>query len=126
MIRTHGSVSAETLHGGYQQTFLKITGTGVATADSVDGTTGAITDGNLTKTIRLIQTIATIVYIGPRHDNGIVIAVDGASAQGTGPAYDTDTSPTVTERIKAVLEAGLPGSITVTCVIPGMLAANVS
>ena len=122
--RIHGSVTSEFMIGGYQQTFLKITGTGVGTADSVDATTLAITDGNLSKSIRAIQTIATISWIGPRHDNGFVILVDGATAQPTGPAYDTDASPTVTERVKALLDAAT--SVTTTVAVPGMLAANVS
>jgi hypothetical protein len=123
--RIHGGVTAEFLLSGYQQTFLKITGTDVGTADSVNGTTGAITDGNLSKAIRAIQTIATISYIGPRHNDGFIVLVDGATAQPTGPAYDSDASPTVTERVKAVLEAAISG-LTATVVVPGMLAANVS
>lgn len=122
--RIHGGVVAETLHGGYQQTFLKITGTGIGTADSVDGTTGVITEGNFQKAIRSLQTLATTVYIGPRADNGFIVAVDGATAQPTGPAYDTDASPTVAERVKAVLDAAT--GVTTTVVVPGMLAANVS
>jgi len=122
--RIHGSVTSEFMIGGYQQTFLKITGTNVGTADSVDATTLAITDGNLSKAIRAIQTIATISWIGPRHNDGFVILVDGATAQPTGPAYDTDASPTVTERVKALLDAAT--SVTTTVVVPGMLAANVA
>lgn len=122
--RIHGSVTSEFMIGGYQQTFLKITGTNVGTADSVDATTLAITDGNFSKSIRAIQTIATISWIGPRHNDGFVILVDGATAQPTGPAYDTDASPTVTERLKALLDAAT--SVTTTVVVPGMLAANVS
>jgi hypothetical protein len=122
--RIHGSVTSEFMIGGYQQTFLKITGTNVGTADSVDATTLAITDGNLSKAIRAIQTIATISWIGPRHNDGFVILVDGATAQPTGPAYDSDASPTVTERVKALLDAAT--SVTTTVVVPGMLAANVS
>jgi hypothetical protein len=123
--RIHGGVTAEFLLSGYQQTFLKITGTNVGTADSVNGTTGAITDGNLSKAIRAIQTIATISYIGPRHNDGFIVLVDGATAQPTGPAYDSDADPTVAERVKAVLEAAISG-LTATVVVPGMLAADVS
>ena len=112
--RIHGGVNAETLHGGYQQTFLLIAGTNVGTADSVSGT-GAITDGNFAKAIRAIQTIATTVFIGPRANNGFCVAVDGATAQPTGPAYDTDASPTAAERIQAVVRSatGVSGA-TVT------------
>jgi hypothetical protein len=122
--RIHGGVTAEFLLSGYQQTFLKITGTDIGTADSVDGTTGAITDGNWTKAIRALQTIATTSWIGPRADNGFLVMVDGATAQPTGPAYDTDSTPTVAERVKAVLDAAT--GVTTTVVVPGMLAANVS
>jgi hypothetical protein len=121
--RVHGSPAADTLHGGYQMTFLKITGTDIGTADTGGGTT-AIVEGNFSKAIRAIQTIATTVYIGPRADNGFIVAVDGATAQPTGPAYDTDATPTVAERLKAVLDTNT--GVTTTVVVPGMLAANVS
>jgi hypothetical protein len=122
--RVHGGVVAPvTLHGGYQMTFLKVTGTGVATADTV-GAGGAITEGNFQKAIRAIQTVATLVWIGTRADDGFVVAVDGATAQPTGPAYDTDSSPTVTERVKAVVDSAT--GVTSTVVVPGLLAANVS
>lgn len=111
--RIHGGVAADTLHGGYQQTFLLITGTNIGTDDTVNGTTGAITDGNFAKSIRALQTIATTVFIGPRGDNGFCVAVDGATAQPTGPAYDTDASPTVAERVKAVLDAATGVTTTV-------------
>lgn len=121
--RVNGGVVAETLHGGYQQTFLKITGTNIGTADT-GGSGTAITEGNFSKAIRALQTVATTVWIGPRADNGFVVAVDGATAQPTGPAYDTDASPTVAERVKAVLDAAT--GVTTTVAVPGMLAANVS
>ena len=122
--RIHGGVIEEFLLSAYQQTFIKITGTNVGTADSVNGTTGAITDGNFSKAIRAIQTIATISYIGPRHNDGFIVLVDGATAQPTGPAYDTDATPTVTERVKAVVDVAT--GVTTTVVVPGMLAASVA
>jgi len=122
--RIHGGVTAEFLLSAYQQTFIKITGTNIGTDDTVNGTTGAITDGNFAKSIRAIQTIATTSWIGPRHNDGFVIMVDGATAQPTGPAYDTDATPTFAERLKAVLDAAT--GVTTTVVVPGMLAANVS
>lgn len=112
--RRNGSVvNPVTLHGGYQMTVLTIAATNVGTADSGGGTSD-ITEGNFTKAIRAIQTIATTVYIGTRENNGIVVAIDGATAQPTGPAYDTDASPTVAERIKAVVDAATSLSTTVT------------
>ena len=121
--RVHGGVEEGFLLSGYSQTFLKITGSNVGTADTGgDGT--AITEGNFSKAIRAIQTIATTSYIGPRADGGFLVLVDAPTAQPTGPAYDTDSTPTVAERIKAVVDAAT--GVTTTVVVPGMLAANVS
>ncbi len=122
--RIHGGVTSEFLMSAYQQTFIKITGTNVGTADSVNGTTGAITDGNFSKAIRAIQTIATTSWIGPRHNDGFVIMVDGATAQPDGPAYDTDATPDFATRLKAVLDTAT--GVTTTVVVPSMTAANVS
>ena len=102
--RVHGGVVAEFMLSGYQQTFLKVTGTNIGTADT-GGAGTAITEGNFTKSIRAIQTVATISWIGPRADDGFLVMVDGATAQPTGPAYDTDSTPTVAERVKAILDA---------------------
>lgn len=121
--RVNGGVTSEFMMGAYQQTFLKITGTNIGTADTGGGTT-AITEGNFSKAIRTIQTVATVSWIGPRHNDGFVILVDGATAQGTGPAYDTDASPTVAERLKAILDTAT--GVTTTVAIPTMTAANVS
>jgi hypothetical protein len=122
--RIHGGVTAEFLLSAYQQTFIKITGTNIGTDDTVNGTTGAITDGNFAKSIRAIQTIATTSWIGPRADDGFLVMVDGATAQPTGPAYNSDATPTFAERLKIVLDAAT--GVTTTVAVPGMLAANVS
>lgn len=113
--RVHGApVERATLTGGYQMTFYKISGTNVGTADTGGGAT-AITEGNFTKTIRAIQTIATIVYVGDRNADVLVVAVDGATAQPDGPAYDTDATPDVPARMKAVIDSIVfGGSSTVT------------
>jgi hypothetical protein len=111
--RVNGGVVAETLTGGYQTQYFLVTGTSVATADS-GGSGSAITEGTFTKAIRAIQTVATTVFIGPRADGGFVVGLDGATAQPTGPAYDTDSTPTVAERLKAVVDAGTEVTSTVT------------
>ena len=111
--RVHGGVVAETLTGGYQTQYFTVTGSNVATADA-GGAGTAITEGTFTKAIRAIQTVATIVYIGPRADGGFVVGLDGATAQPTGPAYDTDSTPTVAERLKAVVDTGTGVTSTVT------------
>lgn len=110
--RVHGGVVAETLTGGYQTQYFLVTGTNVGTADS-GGAGSAITEGNHSKAIRAIQTVATTVFVGPRADGGFVVGLDGATAQPTGPAYDTDSTPTVAERLKAVVDAATGVTSTV-------------
>ena len=103
--RVNGNAAAGSFYG-YQPLFVKVTNTAddIGTANSGGGTT-AITEGNFEKALRGIQTIASIVVIGERTDNGFIVALDGATAQPTGPAYDTDGTPTVTERLVAVIQA---------------------
>lgn len=84
-LRVNGTTQAGSFYG-YQPTFLLITGTGVGTADTVPGGGAAITEGNFTKAIRAIQTLASVVIIGARADNGFVVAVDSATASDNGEA----------------------------------------
>ena len=121
--RVNGSVIAPAGFYGYSPSVVKVYASNVGTADS-GGSGTAITEGNFTKAIRAIQTIANIVFIGTRGDDGFLVIVDAPTAQPTGPAYDTDASPTFAERLKAVLDAAT--GVTTTVVVPGMLAANVS
>lgn len=123
--RVNGSVvNPVTLTGGYQMVFLKVAGTNVGTADT-GGSGVAIVEGNFTKAIRAIQTVATTVYIGTRANNQFVVALDGATAQPTGPAFNTDSTPTVAERIKAVVDAATGVATTVTD-ISGLEAGNLA
>lgn len=124
--RVHGNPGAGTLHGGYQQVFFLITGTNIGTVDtgggSLNNLPNPIVEGNYTKALRAIQTIATTVFIGPAGANGFVVALDGATAQPTGPAYDTDSTPTVAERLKAVLDTAT--GVTTTVVVKTLALAD--
>ena len=126
--RVNGGVTAETLTGGYQMTFLKVAANSSQFTADTGGAGTAITEGGFSRAIRAIQTIASIVYIGTRANGQFVVALDGATAQPTGPAYDTDASPTVTERVKAVLEANLTDlTLTATVTdISGLVAGNLA
>jgi hypothetical protein len=110
--RIHGSVvSPASLNSGYALKFFKVAVSGINLADdTTNATTGAITEGNFTKAVRVVQNVASIVYLGTRANAQFVVAVDGATLQPTGEAYNSDTSPTVTERLKIDLEAALAGS----------------
>lgn len=113
--RVNGSVTTPvTLHGGYPMLFLKVVDSNSGfTADSGGGT-NAITEGGFTVAVRAIQTIATIVYLGARANGQFVVALDSSTAQPTGPAYDTDATPTIAERVKAVIEATDTFGATIT------------
>lgn len=106
--RVNGSVvNPATLHGGYPMLFLKVAANSNQFTADTGGGTSAITEGGFTKAIRAIQNVATIVYIGARANGQFVVALDSSTAQPTGRAYDTDATPTVTERVKAEVEAAV-------------------
>jgi hypothetical protein len=110
-----GVVAPATLHGGYPMLFLKVAGSGATFAADTGGSGAAITEGNFTKAIRAIQRVATIVYIGARADAQFVVAVDSSTAQTSNYPGNVDATPTVTERLKAELEADISGlTATVT------------
>ena len=126
--RVHGNViSPATLTGGYPMVFLKIADSGSGFTADTGGDTTPIVEGGYTVAIRAIQTIATIVYLGARANAQFVVAVDGSTAQPTGPAYDTDATPTVTERIEAVIEATATFGNTITVTdISDLVAGNLA
>ena len=70
--RVHGHTSGGAFYG-YSPLVVRITASGgaanVFTADTVNGTTGAITDGGYTIARRVLQTVASIVWLGER-DSG--------------------------------------------------------
>lgn len=106
--RVNGSVvNPATLHGGYPMLFLKVVANSNQFTADTGGSGTAITEGGFTKAIRAIQNVATIVYIGARANGQFVVALDSSTAQPTGPAYNTDATPTVTERVKAEVEAAV-------------------
>lgn len=108
--RVHGEVvNPATLHGGYPMVFLKVVANANQFTADTGGGTSAIVEGGYTKAIRAIQTIATIVYLGQRANGQFVVALDSSTAQPTGPAYDTDASPTLVERVEDVVEAAIAG-----------------
>lgn len=83
--KVHGSTAAGAFYG-YQPLFLLISGTGVGTADTVSAA-GLITlQGNFGKAVRAIQIAASVVFIGPRSDNGFIVAIDAATASDNNAA----------------------------------------
>jgi hypothetical protein len=109
--KVHGRVLPDSMSGGYRTTFLKI---GNAQRDFSTSTlvSGALVEGGFDKAIKAIQKVASTVYIGPNEDRGIIVGVDGITAQPTGAAYDTDSTPSVAERIKAEVDTALNTTTT--------------
>ena len=114
-VRTNGGPAAGAFYG-YQPTFLKITGTGVGTADT-GGAGSAIVEGNWAKALRAIATVGTIVFVGPQGDDGFVVALDGATASDNGEA-------SVAARVDTVVTAatGVATTVAVKTLAIGDLA----
>lgn len=123
--RVHGTTSAaSSFASGYEMTILKIADSGSGfTADSVSN--NEITEGGFVQALRVVQTIASIVYVGTRANAQFVVIVDGITAGQTGLAYNSDTTPTIGERVKAELEDVFGATITVTD-ISGLVSGNLS
>lgn len=121
-------VAPATLHGGYAMTFLKVAAnSNQFTADTQAGGGGtAITEGGFTKAIRAIQRVATIVYIGTRANGQFVVAVDSSTAQTSNYPGNVDATPTVTERVKAELEADINGLTATVTDISGLAAGTLA
>ena len=79
--RIHGTVSAGAFYG-YSPLVIKITDSDSAafTADTVSGTTGAITKGGYTKAVEAVESLGSIVWLGARTDaHYFTCIVDGPS-----------------------------------------------
>ena len=106
--KVHGSTLAGAFYG-YQPLFLKVTGNGVGTADTVSAAGLITADGNFGKAIRAIQLAASIVFISPREDGGFVVAVDAPTASDNGES-------SVAARMATVVGAATGVSATVVAV----------
>jgi hypothetical protein len=116
MTKINGATIDTTGFYGYQPIFLKIAGSNAGTADSGggnnNGTSSELTLGNYSKSIRAIQKIATIVYLGTKADGQYVVAVDGTTAQ-TYATSNSDTS--ILAAVKKVIDTDVfAGASTVT------------
>lgn len=123
--RVNGGVIAPAGFYGYSPAVVKVYASNVGTADT-GGSGVAIVEGNFTKAIRAIQTIASIVFVGTRGNDGFLVILDAPTAQPTGPAYDTDSTPTLAERVAAVVDAATGLSTTVVVGSTNVLAVNSS
>lgn len=121
--RVNGGVIAPAGFYGYSPAVVKVYASNVGTADT-GGSGTPIVEGNFTKAIRAIQTIASIVFIGTRGNDGFLVILDAPTAQPTGPAYDTDATPTLAERIADVVDEATSLSTTVVVGSTSVLGVN--
>lgn len=116
--RTNGGPAPGSFYG-YQTTFFLVEDTNVATADT-GGAGSAIVEGNWSKSLRAIQTVGSIVFVGPRADNGFVVGIDAATAN---PFLSANTNTDVAAAIVAVVQTAT-GLTSVTAVAKTLTLAD--
>jgi hypothetical protein len=101
--RVHGSAAAGGFYG-LQPTILLIANTAanVGTADTEDANGKITAFGNFGKAITGLQTMASIVFVGPRANGGFCVFVDGATAN---PYLTANTNTDVAAAAVAAIEA---------------------
>jgi len=119
--RVHGQVSAGAFYG-YSPLVIKIADSGNSfTADTVNGTTGVITEGGYSKAVKGIQAVASIVILGARTDATAICAiVDYPSCNQGAGATTSGTFGALKDAIAAATGATV-GNLTVTS---GTVLAN--
>jgi hypothetical protein len=75
-LKVHGQVAAGSFFSGYQPLVIQIAESGVFTADSVSGTTGAITEGGYSKAVKAVQALGSVLQISSQTNNNICFMVD--------------------------------------------------
>lgn len=73
--RVHGQVGPGAFFG-YSQIVVKIAATGKFTADTVNATTGAITENGYSTAVKVIQTFGSITWLGGQNDDSITAIID--------------------------------------------------
>ena len=113
--RVHGQTAAGAFFG-YTPLVVKVVCSGAAanvfTADTVDGTTGAITDGGYTIARKTLQNFASIVWLGARdtgNDEFTAIVDQPTANQGDGTGGQAGAT-TGFGALKAALAANLAGA----------------
>lgn len=118
--RVHGQVSAGAFYG-YSPLVVRITDTSNGfTADTVNATTGAITEGGYAKAVKGIQAVGSIIMLSARTDAGSICAIVD------GPSFNAGAGPTTTGAYGALKDAvvsaaSLAGTVAITV---GTVLAN--
>ena len=104
--RIHGQVATGAFYG-YTPIVVKVANTGTFTADSVDGTTGVITEGGYAKATKIVQTFGSIVWQGAQTDDSVTFIIDQPTLnQGDGVGGNSGAT-TGFGALKAALASGI-------------------
>lgn len=94
-IRVNGQAATGAFYG-YTPLVVKAACTAGFLADSVDSTTGAITENGFSKAVKVLETFGSIQWLGAQSNNSIVAIVDGPTfnAGVAGDYAELDTALT--------------------------------
>ena len=114
--RVHGQVSAGAFYG-YSPLVIKVADSATTSfsADTVNATTGAITDGGYSKAVRAIQSLGSIIILGARSSEAAFCAiVDGPSFNAGGGAITTGAYGALKDAMVLAGVTATVGNLTVT------------
>ena len=122
--RVHGQVAAGAFYG-YSRLVIKIADSGSSfTADSVDGTTGAITEGGYAKAVKGIQAVGSIVLLGARTDATAICAIVDSPTFNQGDGVAGSGVTTGFGALKAAIVAATGATLGNLTVTSGTVLAN--
>ena len=125
--RVHGQVSAGAVYGYSPLVVRVINSDNAFTADSVNATTGVITEGGYAKAVRVIQTFGSIIMLSARTDAGsICVIVDGPTFNQVAGATTAGAFGALRDAMVAAANtvAGITTNATNTTVTSGTSLAN--
>ena len=113
--RIHGTATAGAFYG-YSPLCIKVTDSSSNfTVDTVNGTTGAITEGGYSKMVKAVQTLGSVVILGSQANGAFCVVVDGPSFNAGGDATNTGAYGILKTLATAVAnEIGTAGTIAIT------------
>ena len=107
--RVHGTSAAGAFFG-YTPIVVKVAATGIFTADTVNATTGAITEGGYAVARKILQNYGSIVWLGARDVDNFTAIVDQPTLNQVGGP----TTTTALGALKDALTTALGGTHVVT------------
>lgn len=114
--RVHGRAATGVWYG-YTPVVVKIAATGKFTADSVNGTTGVITDGGYAKAVKAVQQFGSIIWLGAQTADTFCAIVDQPSfnqGDGMGGKDGAQSGAGALKDALALNCGGVAGDYTVT------------